>query len=89
VTIDKTTTQSDGFSAADNFTALFDSGSLTQGQHTVVITNQQIDAKKQYLDVDYVCRCAYNSLILIHDSHISDHLVDRLPFRLNEKCSVG
>ncbi|KAJ7861732.1 hypothetical protein B0H14DRAFT_3863354 [Mycena olivaceomarginata] len=54
VTIDKTTTQSDGFSAADNFTALFDSGSLTQGQHTVVITNQQIDAKKQYLDVDYI-----------------------------------
>ncbi|KAF7342203.1 hypothetical protein MVEN_01808200 [Mycena venus] len=54
VTIDKTTSQFDGFSAKDDFTDLFDSGSLTQGQHTVVITNQQKDSKKPFLDIDYI-----------------------------------
>jgi hypothetical protein len=54
VTIDKTTTQYNGFSAKDNFTALFDSGSLASGQHTVAITNNESDAKKAFLDIDYV-----------------------------------
>ncbi|KAJ7889611.1 hypothetical protein B0H13DRAFT_1626706 [Mycena leptocephala] len=54
VTIDKTTTQYNGFSAKDNFTALFDSGSLASGQHTVVITNNESDAKKAFLDIDHI-----------------------------------
>ncbi|KAJ6562356.1 hypothetical protein B0H19DRAFT_943191 [Mycena capillaripes] len=54
VTIDKTTQQFDGFSAKDNFTAIFDSGSLSSGQHTVVITNNENDAKKSFLDIDYI-----------------------------------
>ncbi|KAK7042135.1 hypothetical protein R3P38DRAFT_3178720 [Favolaschia claudopus] len=54
VTIDKTTTQHDGFSGTDVFADLFDSGSLSQGSHTIVITNQQNDTKKPFLDVDYI-----------------------------------
>ncbi|KAJ7481925.1 hypothetical protein FB451DRAFT_139105 [Mycena latifolia] len=54
VSMDGKTTQADGFSANDNFTALFDSGPMSQGQHTVVLTNALTDPKKPYLDVDYI-----------------------------------
>ncbi|KAK7042133.1 hypothetical protein R3P38DRAFT_3447488, partial [Favolaschia claudopus] len=53
-TLDKNTTQHDGFSATDVLANLFDSGSLPQGQHSIVITNQQNDTKKQDLDIDYI-----------------------------------
>ncbi|KAJ6597567.1 hypothetical protein DFH09DRAFT_82528 [Mycena vulgaris] len=54
VDMDGKTTQYDGFSANDTFTSLFDSGSLKQGQHTVVITNTMNDTKRPYLDIDYI-----------------------------------
>ncbi|KAJ7120178.1 hypothetical protein C8R44DRAFT_921203 [Mycena epipterygia] len=54
VDIDGKTTQYDGFSAQDQWTALFDSGSMKEDSHTVVITNLLNDTKKPYLDIDYI-----------------------------------
>ncbi|KAJ7080959.1 hypothetical protein B0H15DRAFT_786862 [Mycena belliarum] len=54
VALDGKSSQFDGFSEDDDFTALFDSGPLKQGQHKVVITNAVKDPRKPFLDVDYI-----------------------------------
>lgn len=56
--MDGMTSEYDGFSADDDYTSLFDSGSLKQGQHTVVITNIMNDTKRPYIDIDYVSHSA-------------------------------
>ncbi|KAJ7120175.1 hypothetical protein C8R44DRAFT_541939, partial [Mycena epipterygia] len=58
VKMDGNTMEYDGFSADDEYTSLFDSGSLKQGQHTVVITNIMKDTKRPYIDIDYASHSA-------------------------------
>ncbi|KAJ7616306.1 hypothetical protein DFH06DRAFT_109505 [Mycena polygramma] len=54
VSVDGNTTEYDGFSKNDKYTALFDSGSLNSGLHTVELTNIQNDTDKIYLDIDSI-----------------------------------
>jgi hypothetical protein len=74
VSMDGKSTDFDGFSANDNFTSLFDSGSLKAGQHTVVITNNLNDTNRPYLDVDYVTHFPW--LSEVYGSQVSDYMVN-------------
>ncbi|KAJ7177619.1 hypothetical protein C8R46DRAFT_1328207 [Mycena filopes] len=51
---DGSTTQYDGFSKDDDFSGLFDSGPLAAGRHTLIITNQQNDSDKSFLELDSI-----------------------------------
>ncbi|KAJ7215179.1 hypothetical protein C8J57DRAFT_1096304 [Mycena rebaudengoi] len=54
VKLDDKTSTFDGFSEKEQFKALFDSGTLKEGPHTVVITNTFKDKNAALLDIDYV-----------------------------------
>ncbi|KAJ7165353.1 hypothetical protein C8R46DRAFT_1277501 [Mycena filopes] len=54
VAVDGSTTQYDGFSKDDDFSGLFDSGPLAAGRHTLIITNQQNDSDKSFLELDSI-----------------------------------
>ncbi|KAJ7207030.1 hypothetical protein GGX14DRAFT_522019 [Mycena pura] len=54
VNIDGTVAALDGFSDSAIFGPLFVSDVLTQGQHTVTVTNEFNDTTKPYLDIDFI-----------------------------------
>ncbi|KAJ6524014.1 hypothetical protein B0H19DRAFT_880169, partial [Mycena capillaripes] len=53
ITLDGSTTTFDGFSRTALWTTLFVSDALTQGLHTVTVTNQMRNPNNAYLDIDY------------------------------------
>ncbi|KAJ7175040.1 hypothetical protein C8R43DRAFT_1230552 [Mycena crocata] len=54
VSLDGKTTEYDGFADPDDYTSLYDSGSLSEGRHTVIITNISNDTTRPYIDIDYI-----------------------------------
>ncbi|KAJ7312860.1 hypothetical protein DFH08DRAFT_717257 [Mycena albidolilacea] len=53
ITLDGTTVTFDGFSSTALWTTLFVSDALTEGLHTVTVTNQMRKSTNAYLDIDY------------------------------------